>query len=572
MGDSTTTRPAPAASGTFAKTPFLHLLVYALEKRLTGSIEIFSPDRRTATILFAEGQPAKVRTGEPVAYLGRILLEGGHLTDQQLTESLVDLAKAKAAGAMLHGALLIEKGRIDAATLRASLREQLARKLKYVAGMPSDSAYAYFSGFDALRGWGGEGDGVDPVPLFWGMLTEHAPWEHVAVALGRVASSPLRLTPGADLNRLRLKADELAAVRLLEARPMRPSELAKIAVLGDRMAQLLVYLLLVTKQVEVMASETVVTGAGDARESPPAVGSLPPPRVSTPAPSRKSNPAARSASGLSVPPPDVPADLALRWREISERAATIDRADYFMMLDLARDATREDVKSAFFALVKKWHPDRLPPELAPVRDACSRVFARMSEAHSTLADDEQRAKYMRLLADGSGSPETQATVAKVVEAATSFQKAEVCLRRNDLAQAEAFCRKAVEDDATQPDYLAVLAWLEALKNHSQEKTLESIQKLDRAIGMSGRCERAYFYRGMLYKRLGKNDPAVKDFKRAVDLNPRNIDAAREVRLHNMRGGGRPSKPPTVQRRTSPTPPKPDETPKAGILGRLFKKP
>ena len=178
----------------------------------------------------------------------------------------------------------------------------------------------------------------------------------------------------------------------------------------------------------------------------------------------------------------------------------------------------------------------------------------MSEAHTTLGDDEQRARYMKLLSEGSGSPEMQDAVAKVIEAAQNFQKAEVYFKRNDLAQAEVYCRHAHEPDATQPDYLAMLAWLLASKpeNQSPEKALECIKMLDRAASMGeGRCEKAYFWRGMLYKRIGKVDQAAKDFRRAVDLNPRNIDAAREVRLHNMRGG------------RSSTPPPPRRQPDAG---------
>ena len=250
-----------------------------------------------------------------------------------------------------------------------------------------------------------------------------------------------------------------------------------------------------------------------------------------------------------------------------------------MMLDLARDATREDVQSSFLKLAKKWHPDRLPSELALVRGQCSRVFGRMSEAHSTLTDDEKRTQYMRLLADGSGSPEIQETVAKVVEAASDFQKAEVCLRRNDLAQAEVLCRRAHEADPTQSEYLAMLAWLLAQKPESQSpaKTAECIQMLDRAISINKRCERAYFWRGLLQRRLGKAESAVRDFRRAADLNPRNIDAAREVRLHRMRGGRSSSKPPAPEPSTAPAPqrastapPKPGEG-KAGLLGRFFKK-
>jgi tetratricopeptide (TPR) repeat protein len=574
MGDPNTTRPAPAASGTLAKTPFLHLLVYALEMKLTGSIELFTPDKRNAVMVLAQGLPAKLRTSEPVAYLGRVLQDLGHLTEDQLSRSLHELAKAKAAHPTLHGALLLGQGLLDASKLKAGLREQMARKLRHVVSMPPETAYAYYEGFDALRGWGGEGDGIDPVPLFWGMLLEHAPSEHVNATLSRMSNSPLRLARGADLERLRLKNEEAAAAELLRGRPMRAADFVVAAPINDRTARLLAYLLLVTKQVDVLPlppQTSASTSGGDRTQSK----SMAPKAPSTPpAVTRNPTPATGTAATKTpLPPPKLAPELEERWREILERAATIDRADYFMMLDIPRDASHDEIESAFFALVKRWHPDRLPPELAPVRDACSRVFGRMSEAHGTLTDDEQRARYMRLLADGSGSPEMQATVAKVVEAATAFQKAEVCFRRSDFMQAEMLCRRALADDATQPDYHAMLAWLIALKpeNQSAAKTLESIQMLERAIAISDKCERAYFWRGMLYKRLNKNDLAVKDFRRAVDLNPHNIDAAREVRLYNMRGGRRSSKPPAPSKRSTPAPPKASDTGKPGLLGRLFKK-
>ncbi len=591
MRDSTTNRPATSASGTLAKTPFLHLLVYALEKKLSGSMELFSPDKRSAAVLFVEGQPAKARTSEPVAYLGRVLLDLRYLSEEQLTRSLADLAREKASRPVLHGELLVAEKIIEPAVLSTGLREQLARKVRYVAAMPAETAYAYYDGFDVLKGWGGSGQGIDPVPLLWGMLLEGAPWDHVRAALERVSSCSLRLSSGGDLERLGLKTEELEAAQLLGLRPMRASELANAAHLDDRTAQLLAYLLLLTKHVDVLsesvprmplprspASDGAVTRASPASEFKVARASasseVAVARASASSEVAVARRSSRAPTRTPEPPPTLAAEMAQRWREIADRASNIDRADYFMMLDIPRDATNADVEASFFTLVKRWHPDRLPPELGPVRDACSRVFTRMSEAHATLTDEEKRTRYMRLLADGTGSPEMQATVAKVIDAATNFQKAEVCFRRNDVAQAELFCRKALEDDATQPDYVALLAWLVALKpeNQSPEKTLLSIQMLERAIAMSERCEKAYNWRGMLYKRLGKTDLAVKDFKRAVDLNPRNIDAAREVRLYNMRGGRRSSKPPPAQTRSSsPSPPKPDDSEKQGLFGRLFKK-
>jgi tetratricopeptide (TPR) repeat protein len=190
----------------------------------------------------------------------------------------------------------------------------------------------------------------------------------------------------------------------------------------------------------------------------------------------------------------------------------------------------------------------------------------MSEAQATLTDEAKRKHYMTLLADGSGSPETQETVAKVLESATDFQKAEVCFKRSDMAQAELWCRKAAEGDSTQPTYRSLLAWLTALKpeNAGPEKTLECIKMLDATLKENDKAESAHMWRGLLYKRIGKDDMAMRDFRRTAELNPKNIDAAREVRLYAMRTS-RPSMPAV---RASDAPPKSDDK---GLLGRLFKK-
>jgi tetratricopeptide (TPR) repeat protein len=589
-------------------------------------------------VLFVAGRPAKVRTSDPVAYLGRTLVELGHLDEPSHARSLSELADAKSHGSALHGQVLLAAG-LEPSRLEAGLNEQIVRKLRVIAAFAPETTYEYLAGFDGLADWGLEvAHGLDVTPIVWRLLRESPPRTHVDAAIERIAAAPLRLARSAQLARLTLDKEEVTAAELLRVRPMRVDEFVTASGLGP-VARLLAYLLLVTKQVDVLRPSSAghstppppVRSASDSPSPPPPLAShLPPPRDSLrPAPQDSLRPApqdslrpmptpsyavrptagytvrptpsyTRPAMGASLPPPtrlsspkppplepvkrstpSVPPTLApelrQRWIEIADRAATIDRSDYFSMLDIARDASQDEVESAFFVQAKKWHPDRLPPELASLRDPCSRVFARINEAHATLADPEQRAQYMRLMADGSGSPAMQETVAKVVEAVTHFQKAEVCFRRNDMAQAEAFCRKAVDNDPTQPDYLAMLAWLLALKpeNQSPEKTRASIQMLDRALEMSEKCERAYFWRGMLLQRLGRPESAVRDFKRAVNLNPRNIDAAREIRLYRMRGGRHTSHPPANPSSSGvpaarSDPPKAEDT-KSGIFGRFFKK-
>jgi tetratricopeptide (TPR) repeat protein len=214
------------------------------------------------------------------------------------------------------------------------------------------------------------------------------------------------------------------------------------------------------------------------------------------------------------------------------------------------------------------------------------VFAHLSEAQQTLCDLKRREGYMHLLKDGGATPHEQEQVQTVLEAATNFQKAEFYLRRNDLKEAEVFCRKAHEADPTPAEYLALLAWLESMKpeNQSPEATQAKIAMLDQAIAGNPRLERAHFYRGMLYKRLNNLHSAVRDFRTASELNPRNLDALREVRLFEMRKsrGSIPPPPPPEDRtpssrrypagpssgRQSRPPPPPKD---AGLFGKLFKK-
>jgi tetratricopeptide (TPR) repeat protein len=492
---------------------------------------------------------------------------------------LTELDEKKRQGRRLHGEYLTSLGLLREDQLSLGLLEQLRRKLMYVSSLPPETKYAFYVAFDGLANWGNSQPlGIDSVSLIWNMLHTATPEEQVAASLTRIGKSRLRIAPGADPARLLLAESEASVVNKIVSEPCTVEALVQAADLEPREVHLLVYLLFITRQVEIVTSSDrtmsirpLVGNSGQLGAS----GSSPP-RATAPSRSLPKfgsmPPSTSKGAAANQPPETLSEELAGRWREINDRASTIDHADYFEMLGVSRNASRKDIESAFYALARRWHPDRLPTELAPIRDACSRVFSRMSEALATLMDDEQRAQYVQLVSEGGGSPAVQETVARVLEAAMNFQKAEVCFKRNDLVQAEELCKRAMESDATQADYRAMLAWLIALKPEFQspDKTAECIRMLDEAIFISDRCEKAFYWRGQLHKRIGKNDIALKDFKRAMELNAHNIDAAREVRLYQMRAGrsGVVSNP-AGQRGSSPH--HGDPPPKLGFFSRLFKK-
>lgn len=711
--------PPPTAQGSFAKTPFPHLLVYALERALNGTFELHAPGaggapESVATILVVGGVPAKIRTTEQVHCLGEVMVELGLVSPEAVKASLERMAESP----RLQGQILRELGAIDDAALEAGVRGQLDRKVEHLFTLPADTVFSYYDGVDALARYGGPPTPIDPLPCLWRGVRQTPAWEHVDATLRRVGAAAVRIAANAQLDRFKFTRVEAGALELLSQRPMRVVDLANAKVVGPSVAQLLVYVLVITKQVDLVETHSMKPAVPTAAPLPNAAGKLPtfaPGSREAPASGQafarvqlqakpiarspliiEEAPVARNASdgriasplpqaipleaamqaqahaqqqaalieqtlnpsipgsplaptiagmepvgempggmveasqqeaglgglnldigamistsigGSSLPPPvpDAPppppasapgsahdgsaprqpgansssqmpaAQLTSEQtglkQKILERAAQISGQDYFQMLGLERDANPEAVQKAFFALAKVWHPDRLPPALVDVKDACSKVFTHLTEAQATLTDAERRTEYMTLLKDGGATPDDQAKIHAILDAATEFQKAEILLKRNDTAQAFELAKKAYALDPEQADYLAMVTWLESQRPEfaGREKTLEKIAVLDTCIKMKANSERAYFWRGMLYKRIDENSKAIKDFKKAGELNPRNLDAMREVRLHNIRGGQ--SKPPpgggSGGARPSQKPPQPETL--GGLFGKLFKK-
>jgi curved DNA-binding protein CbpA len=573
--------PPPTAEGTFAKTPLVQVLVYVLERSLTGTIEIVHPEGPWAALLVIEGLPSKARTSEPVSYLGNVLRELGVIDDQTLNASLALMAKER----RLHGQILLGMGKLGVEQLHEGLRAQLVRKIEHLYDWPAETRFAYYDGFDALHTYGADDPvQLDSLPLVWACVRTQPPWEHVHAALTRVGTSAMRLSPAAQIERFELNKEERAAAELLRGQPLRVHDLVATRLLGAATTQLLAYTLLITKQVELLApaakpepsqlarvqlaqvAQPLRAAAIEERApgvDPRAPVSSPFPPIPSvghasaggqPVPSRGADPASPPGARGSAAPfaPSAPTSdpqpqgsasakiltpqLEQRRQDIIARAKSIKSENYFEMLGIPKDAKPEQIQQAYLALAKVWHPDRLPAPIADARDACATVFSHMTEAQQTLIDPKRRANYMDLLKDGGATPDEQEQVQAVLEAATNFQKAEFFLRRGDFKEAEVLCRKAHEGDSKQPEYLAMLAWLESMKpeNQGPKPTQERIAMLDQAIMANERLERAVFYRGMLYKRLGDTHSAVRDFRRASELNPRNLDAVREVRLFEMR--------------------------------------
>ncbi|MFP3871421.1 MAG: molecular chaperone DnaJ [Candidatus Natronoplasma sp.] len=65
--------------------------------------------------------------------------------------------------------------------------------------------------------------------------------------------------------------------------------------------------------------------------------------------------------------------------------------DYYDILGVDRDASKEEIKKAYRKKAKKYHPDKNPDNTEEAREK----FKKISEAYEVLADDEKRKRYDR---------------------------------------------------------------------------------------------------------------------------------------------------------------------------------
>jgi hypothetical protein len=470
---------APSATGTLAKRPLAHLLIYALDRKLTGTFEIGDASGSSVHIVVTSGLVERVATSEPVTYLGHVLYEMGVIDDTVLSTSLAEVAAAK----KLHGQVLLARGAIDTNQLAEGLRQQRGRKLSHAFGMPADATFAFYGDVDFVGPRPNDVEPLSPLPDVWRGVLAYPQWDHVRATLARVGGRPLRLLPEARPLELGFDEHERNATECLRMKPQTVPELAIVGGLPSQTTELLAYFLVITKQAQIAesfaASRPPLTSSGSMRAATPAVAfdkSLPsgeyvrkisfqmravtpdadPIRIPSPVPERIPSPypsphPSRSQSplpprttpyptGLRISSPPAPgqilssapppADLARR-KSILDRAKWIDQEDYYKMLMVPREATTEEIRAAFLRAAKVWHPDSLPLSIIDVRSECERVFSRITTAYEALVEPAKRAKYEK---------EIDATQREDAEAAHLVAQAEMHVTLGERAEAETLAR------------------------------------------------------------------------------------------------------------------------------------
>jgi curved DNA-binding protein CbpA len=217
---------------------------------------------------------------------------------------------------------------------------------------------------------------------------------------------------------------------------------------------------------------------------------------------------------------------------VTRRHAELGRLNHFELLGVAESADSEAVARAFQREAPRFHPDQLRGDDERLRPLAADIFRRMSEAYLVLENDETRERYSREL-----------ELQRRADAATNevdpdrlFQAARICLRRERVQDALTLVSQACSAAPHDLRYQALFAWLRVRRGvlRPGPEADQILALMDRAASTHAEDLEIRLYRAHVLSRVGRAEDAFRDFLFVANADPLNVEAAREVRLYEMR--------------------------------------
>lgn len=479
-------------AGTFTPETLPDLLAWIMESRLTGALQVEGePGAKQA--FFMDGSPVFVQSNIREESLGRMLLEGGLISE----DAYRDIMAASAETGRKVGNLVVERGLIGPEELTAQLCRQTALKLAQLFAWPTgryrfDDKARYPESAATFES--------APADIFVLGYERFAPVEALEKLFARDRNSiPLVTTPSGAFTG--------AGEHLGDAHRAMLSDLdgqSSLAALSSRTS------LPVTAFLRTFYALVSVGAVGLAN---------------APAPAAK--PAA------SATPRAVTVDEKQFAERINRVASRLEEMTHYELLGIETDAKDAQVEDAFRRKREEFNPDLLgfdaPAQL--VRRARA-ILNRLADARTTLLDPEASRRYRRKAARtmvvDENDPQAMARKKKM-DAEVAFQKGLVAMERKRYPYAvECFDRASTLDpDVAEYHARTGYAIFKMLANQD-EMWEDATNRLSQAIRMDAENVNHRMWLAEMLRHRGDDATAYKIYRKVLELAPNHDEAKRQA--------------------------------------------
>ena len=206
--------------------------------------------------------------------------------------------------------------------------------------------------------------------------------------------------------------------------------------------------------------------------------------------------------------------------EIAAKRAAMEGSNFYEILEVKRAEAPEAIKKAYYALAKKYHPDRHQScGTVALRDQLEEILAKLAEAYHVLSDPPKRLRYDNKLSQTEGvDPELVGTIqtSPDVLAETKYRAGQGCYQAKDYHEAVQNLREAVRLDPTKIAYHKLLG--QALtKNPKWRKQAET--HLRRVLDAEPYDKDCYLELATIYEEGGLTTRARQMYERVASLDP-----------------------------------------------------
>jgi curved DNA-binding protein CbpA len=197
--------------------------------------------------------------------------------------------------------------------------------------------------------------------------------------------------------------------------------------------------------------------------------------------------------------------------------------DYYAVLGLSRDADGNAVREAYYALARRYHPDRFRAgDLADLLPRFETFFTSVTEAYNSLSDPRTRAEYDAALA-APQEAEASKTSDTAYLARQNFLRGRALLAQRKQTEALQFLENAAKLDGGVAEFQRELGLLLARNPRRRE---DAEHALLRAIELAPTDVSPYVALAQLYQRAGRAGPAARIAREALRWEPDHDEARR----------------------------------------------
>lgn len=247
--------------------------------------------------------------------------------------------------------------------------------------------------------------------------------------------------------------------------------------------------------------------------------------------------------------------VSTQTMSLAEIADHIENAqNYFEILGVTHTDPVDMVRSSFFELSKKVHPDRYAGESEEIIQRATHVFDLVRQAHDTLSDETERKKYIDKVIHGKVTDDEAAMeqLQAIFKAEEAFKKGERFFQQGQISKAHEFFEEAYRNDPNSLEYKAHYGYTIFTQNQNSHPTTaeEGLEMIQDAIrtneSQEVKLDSLWVLLGRAYREKGDTTRAKTAITKALKIKPSNADAAREMKRLTSQNPGGPKKPEAEQ--------------------------